>query len=234
MPLCFGASGSVRHASQIQSASWPPVVKTFWPLMTYSSPSRTARVRQRREVGAGAGLAVADGEVHLAGEDRGRNCCFCSSDPNRMQRRADGVEGHERQRHARAVRLVEEEVLLERGVALTAVLLRPAQPELAVAAHLANELAVRLAAGIRPLERGPALGGHERLEVVAQLASGARAARATGRSARARDCNRFQSGPDAAAQTQSGRDRCTRPGSGSAGGARTPRARARSNPRSAR
>ena len=44
MPLCFGASGSVRQASQIQSASWPPVVKTFWPLMTYSSPSRTARV----------------------------------------------------------------------------------------------------------------------------------------------------------------------------------------------
>ena len=45
MPLCFGASGSVRHASHTQSASWPPVVKIFWPFTTYSSPSRTARVR---------------------------------------------------------------------------------------------------------------------------------------------------------------------------------------------
>ncbi len=45
MPLCFGASGSVRHASHTQSASFPPVVNTFCPLTTYWSPSRTARVR---------------------------------------------------------------------------------------------------------------------------------------------------------------------------------------------
>jgi hypothetical protein len=43
--LCFGASGSVRQASQMKSASWPPVVNTFWPFTTYSSPSSTARVR---------------------------------------------------------------------------------------------------------------------------------------------------------------------------------------------
>ena len=45
MPLCLLASGSVRHASHTQSASFPPVVNTFCPLTTYWSPSRTARVR---------------------------------------------------------------------------------------------------------------------------------------------------------------------------------------------
>ena len=45
MPLCLGAAGSVRQASHTKSASWPPLVNTFWPLTTYSSPSRTALVR---------------------------------------------------------------------------------------------------------------------------------------------------------------------------------------------
>ncbi len=44
MPRCFGASGSVRASMNIQSARWAPEVQIFWPLMTYSSPSRTARV----------------------------------------------------------------------------------------------------------------------------------------------------------------------------------------------
>ena len=34
MPLCLGASGSVRAASQPQSARWPPEVQIFWPLIT--------------------------------------------------------------------------------------------------------------------------------------------------------------------------------------------------------
>ena len=34
MPLCFGASGSVRAASQMYSASWAWVVKSFWPFTT--------------------------------------------------------------------------------------------------------------------------------------------------------------------------------------------------------
>lgn len=48
MPACFfgGASGGlVRASTKIQSANWPSVVQVFWPLMTYSSPSRTATVR---------------------------------------------------------------------------------------------------------------------------------------------------------------------------------------------
>ena len=94
---------------------------------------------------------------------------FCSSDPYQHERRADGVERHERQRHAGAVRLVVEEVLLERRATLPAVLLRPADAELAVASHLADQLAVRLAAGLAALELGPALGRHQRREVLAQL-----------------------------------------------------------------
>ena len=44
MPLCFGASGAVRQRTKIQLAVWPLDVQTFWPLITHSSPSRTARV----------------------------------------------------------------------------------------------------------------------------------------------------------------------------------------------
>ena len=42
MPLCLGASGSVRARTKIQSARWPAEVQIFWPLITHSSPSSTA------------------------------------------------------------------------------------------------------------------------------------------------------------------------------------------------
>ena len=45
MPLCFGASGSVRTATQLWVAVCAPVFHIFWPLITHSSPSSTARVR---------------------------------------------------------------------------------------------------------------------------------------------------------------------------------------------
>ena len=44
MPRCFGASGSVRASMKSQSAWCAPEVQIFWPLTTYSSPSRMARV----------------------------------------------------------------------------------------------------------------------------------------------------------------------------------------------
>ena len=44
MPWCFGASGSVRTRQKIMSAYWAPEVQIFWPLMTKSSPSTSARV----------------------------------------------------------------------------------------------------------------------------------------------------------------------------------------------
>ncbi len=44
MPLCLGASGSVRTATQLWLAVCAPVFQIFCPLMTHSSPSRAARV----------------------------------------------------------------------------------------------------------------------------------------------------------------------------------------------
>ena len=44
MPACLAASGSVRTRANIMSA-WAAVeVQIFWPLITKSSPSSTARV----------------------------------------------------------------------------------------------------------------------------------------------------------------------------------------------
>ena len=45
MPLCFGAVASVRTSSSQKSATWALLVQIFWPLTTYSSPSRTPVVR---------------------------------------------------------------------------------------------------------------------------------------------------------------------------------------------
>ena len=44
MPWCLRASGSVRTATQLWVAVCAPVFQIFWPLMTHSSPSSSARV----------------------------------------------------------------------------------------------------------------------------------------------------------------------------------------------
>ena len=43
IPLCLGASGSVRARRKMWSARWPDDVQIFWPLITHWSPSSTAR-----------------------------------------------------------------------------------------------------------------------------------------------------------------------------------------------
>ena len=43
-PLCLGRSGSVRQMISPMSVYWAPDVHTFWPVMTHSSPSRSALV----------------------------------------------------------------------------------------------------------------------------------------------------------------------------------------------
>ena len=43
-PLCFGASGLVRAMRMPNFEKCASDVQIFWPLTTYSSPSRTARV----------------------------------------------------------------------------------------------------------------------------------------------------------------------------------------------
>src|ERR1700761_1659088 len=42
-PLCLGRSGSVRVIRKTYWHCWAPVVQILGPLMTHSSPSRTAR-----------------------------------------------------------------------------------------------------------------------------------------------------------------------------------------------
>ncbi len=44
MPLCLGASRSVRASTKHQSLQWASDVHTFCPSITHSSPSSTARV----------------------------------------------------------------------------------------------------------------------------------------------------------------------------------------------
>ena len=70
MPLRFGASGSVRASSTAQSDTCAHVVHTFWPVTTHSSPSRSARVGERREVAARARLAEELAPALLVADDR--------------------------------------------------------------------------------------------------------------------------------------------------------------------
>ncbi len=83
MPLCLGTSGSVRASTKIQLARWPAEVQIFWPLITHSSPSSSARQPEVAEVGAGVRLGVALApEVLAARGCAGRKCAFCSSVPH--------------------------------------------------------------------------------------------------------------------------------------------------------
>ena len=82
IPFCLrSASGSVRHSTKIQSACCPRVVHAFWPLITQSSPSRTALVRSeaRSEPASGSEKPWHHQMSRLA--VAGRNFSFCSCDP---------------------------------------------------------------------------------------------------------------------------------------------------------
>ena len=101
---------------------------------------------QRGQVGARLGLGVADGEVDLAGQDAGEEERLLLLGAVAHDRRADGVDRHERERRARPPGLVEEDELVGGGPALAAVLLRPPDAEPAVLADAAHDLAPQLAA----------------------------------------------------------------------------------------
>ena len=100
---------------------------------------------QRRQVGAGLRFGVADREVQLAGEDRGQELLLLHLGAVHLQRRSDGLQRHGGQRHVGAVRLVDEDRLLDRAEAEAAELLGPADAELAVRAHPLDHRAVGLA-----------------------------------------------------------------------------------------
>jgi hypothetical protein len=82
MPLCFGASGSVRTNVSSQSASCAPEVHTFWPLTTKWSPSRTARVRSDARSDPALGSLMPSDAVRSPRSTGTAQSCFCCSLPN--------------------------------------------------------------------------------------------------------------------------------------------------------
>ena len=59
------------------------VIQFFWPLMTHSSPSRTAVVRIAAGSEPASGSDSANAHDHSPVAHFGRKRCFCSSVPNR-------------------------------------------------------------------------------------------------------------------------------------------------------
>ncbi len=124
---------------------------------------------ERGEVGARVGLAVADGEVDLAGEDSGQEVRLLLVGAELHQGGPDGVQRHQRQRYAGLCGLVEEDELVHRRHAAPAVLLGPADPEPAVGPEPADGLAVEALLGGRVLVAGVDVLRHQLREVGAQL-----------------------------------------------------------------
>ena len=81
-PWCDVDSGSVRHTTKHQSARCANVVHTFWPVITHSSPSSTARVWMLAR--SDPALGSENPWHHSSSTDWifGRNRRFCSSVPN--------------------------------------------------------------------------------------------------------------------------------------------------------
>ena len=110
-------SGSVRHTTKHQSARCASVVHTFWPVITHSSPSSTARVWMlaRSEPAFGSEKPW----HHSSSTDWifGRNRRFCSSVPNWISvgREQPLAEERDPRRRVRPrVLLVEDHLLRER------------------------------------------------------------------------------------------------------------------------
>ena len=92
IPLCFGASGSVRTKVRMTSASCAPEVHTFCPLTTKWSPSRTARVVKPSQVRARARFTHAQRRGHLGAQDRHRPPLLLLLGAERQQRRGDDAD----------------------------------------------------------------------------------------------------------------------------------------------
>ncbi len=84
MPLCLGASGSVRTKVSRKSASWAPEVHTFCPLTTKWSPSSTARVRSDARSEPALGSLMPSDAVFSPLSTGTAQWCFCSSEPNEI------------------------------------------------------------------------------------------------------------------------------------------------------
>jgi hypothetical protein len=106
--------------------------------------------------------------VHVSGEDPRQEHLLLLPRAVHLQRRADGLQGDRGQRDVGPRRLVGEDLLLDLAEPPSAVLLGPAHPHPAVATHALHHVAVDLAVALDE-EKVAFLGGHERLEVRAQL-----------------------------------------------------------------
>ncbi len=81
IPLCLGASGSVRTNARMTSASCAPDVHTFCPLTTNWSPSSTARVDSPARSDPAPGSLMPSDAVMSARRMGTAHRCFCSSVP---------------------------------------------------------------------------------------------------------------------------------------------------------
>ena len=81
MPLCLGASGSVRTRTKLQSQNCAELFHTFCPLTMNSSPSRSARVASAARSLPAPGSLKSWQKVNSAESSLGRNSRFCSSLP---------------------------------------------------------------------------------------------------------------------------------------------------------
>ncbi len=123
---------------------------------------------QRREVGAGFGLGVTDGEVDLTGEDRGQELLLLLVGAVHLQGRADGLQRDTGQRHVGADGLVGEDLLFDVAETVTAEFDGPADAQPAVLAHAADHVTVGGSVPLGPHDLG--LVGRDQVgEVAAQF-----------------------------------------------------------------
>ena len=125
---------------------------------------------QRRQVGAGLGFGVPDREVDLAGEDPAEEALLLLLGAEAADGGSDGVGRQEGDRAPGGLRLVEEDVLLDRREPLAPVFDRPAHAQPTVPPDPADQLLVLEVLGELG-GRDPLLDvvGHQVREVSAQL-----------------------------------------------------------------
>jgi hypothetical protein len=97
---------------------------------------------QCRQVGARPWLGVADGEMHVPGQDPRQEELLLLRGAVSLQCRADGLQGDGGQRHVGAGRLTDEDLLFHLAKAAPTVLGGPAHAEPPVAAHPAHNVLV--------------------------------------------------------------------------------------------
>ena len=140
MPRCFGASGSVRAASQTCVARWAGRGIDLLPVHHILVAVADRPRLHRCEVGPGVRLGVADRELDLAAQHAWEDVALLLLGAVPHDRRAYGdvcerVERHPLERH-----FLGQHPEVERTLALAAVLLRPGDCGEALVGHRLHEL----------------------------------------------------------------------------------------------